>query len=69
MRQETGEQTPVDEAGGYHVGEHGRIDVLDGTGSRRFEVEGEIVRLIPVAECTVWAMIRTRMGMGVYRVV
>jgi hypothetical protein len=59
---------PVDEAGGYSVGQRGRIEVLDGAGRRRFEVEGEIVRLIPVGEDAVWALIRTRAGTGVYRV-
>jgi hypothetical protein len=59
---------PVMEVDGYHVGQRGWIDVLGSAGSRRSWVEGEIVRLIPVSETTVWAMIRTRMGTGVYRV-
>jgi hypothetical protein len=59
---------PVKEVDGYYVGQRGWIDVLGSAGSRRRWVEGEIVRLIPVSETTVWAMIRTRMGTGVYRV-
>lgn len=54
--------------GDYYVGQHGQIDVLNGAGNRRFRVEGEIVRLIPAPENTVWALIRTRMGIGAYRV-
>jgi hypothetical protein len=53
---------------GYHVGQRGWIDVLDSAGKRRRWVEGEIVRLIPVSETTVWALIRTRMGTGVYQI-
>jgi hypothetical protein len=52
---------------GYRVGQHGWIDVLDSEGQRRRWVEGELLRLIPVGECTVWALIRTRLGTGVYR--
>jgi len=59
---------PGKEVGDYYVGQHGWIDVLDGAGLRKFRVEGEIVRLIPVSETTAWALIRTRMGTGVYRV-
>jgi hypothetical protein len=58
---------PVMEVDGYFVGQHGWIDVLDGAGKQRYWVAGEIVRLIPVSETTVWALIRTRMGTGVYR--
>ena len=59
---------PVKEVDGYHVGQRGWIDVLDSAGKRRRWVQGEIVRLIPVSENTVWALIRTRMGTGIYRV-
>ncbi|HEY7745503.1 MAG TPA: hypothetical protein VIA07_04135 [Desulfuromonadales bacterium] len=59
---------PGREVGDYYVGQHGWIEVLDGTGNRRFWVEGEIVRLIPVSETIAWALIRTRMGTGLYRV-
>jgi hypothetical protein len=59
---------PVKEVDGYYVGQRGWIDVLDSAGNRRRWVEGEIVRLIPVSENTVWALIRTRMGTGAYRV-
>jgi hypothetical protein len=58
----------VREAGGYHVGQHGWIDVLDSAGNRKFRVEGEIISLIPTSDNTVHALIRTGMGMGVYRV-
>jgi hypothetical protein len=58
---------PETELGGYYVGQCGWIEVLDGAGKRRRWVEGEIVRLIPVSETTVWALIRTRMGTGAYR--
>jgi hypothetical protein len=53
---------------GYYVGQCGWIEVLDGEGKRRRWVEGEIVRLIPVSETTVWALTRTRMGTGVYQI-
>jgi hypothetical protein len=59
---------PVKDVDGYYVGQHGWIDVLDSAGKRRRWLEGEIVRLIPVSETTVWALIKTRMGTGVYRV-
>jgi hypothetical protein len=58
----------VKEVGDYYLGQRGWIDVLDGEGIRKFQTEGEIVRLIPVAETTTWAMIRTRMGTGAYRI-
>jgi hypothetical protein len=54
--------------GGYYVGQQGWIDVLDSAGSRRFRVEGEIVSLIPTPDGAVHALIRTRMGSGIYRV-
>lgn len=59
----------VNEVDGYHVGQRGWIDVLDldSAERRRHWVEGEIVRLIPVSEGTVWALIRTRTGTGLYR--
>jgi hypothetical protein len=57
-----------EKVGGYYVGQRCWIDVLDSAGKRRRWVEGEIVRLIPVSETTVWALIKTRMGTGVYRV-
>jgi hypothetical protein len=57
----------VKEAGGYYVGQHGQIDVLDNPDNRRFWVEGEIIRLIPTSQA-IYAMIRTRLGIGVYRV-
>jgi hypothetical protein len=56
------------EVGDYHLGQRGWIDVLDGEGIRKFRLEGEIVRLIPVSETTVWALIRTPMGTGTYRI-
>jgi hypothetical protein len=59
---------PDMEVGDYHLGQRGWIDVLDGEGIRKFRLEGEIVRLIPVSETTVWALIRTRMGTGTYRI-
>jgi hypothetical protein len=59
---------PVKEVGDYYVGQHGQIDVLNSAGNRRFRVEGEIVSLLPVSEITVWALIKTRMGTGVFRV-
>jgi hypothetical protein len=59
---------PVKEVGDYYVGQHGQIDVLNSAGNRRFRVEGEIVSLIPVSETTAWALIKTRMGIGAYRV-
>jgi len=58
----------VKEVDGYHVGQRGWIEVLDGEGKRRRWLEGEIVRLIPVSETTTWALIRTRMGTGVYQI-
>jgi hypothetical protein len=58
----------VGEAGGYRVGQHGWIDVLDSAGNRGFRVEGEIVSLIPASDNSVWSLIKTRMGTGVYRV-
>lgn len=58
----------VQEMGGYCVGQRGQIDVLNGTGNRRFRVEGEIVRLIPLSDGPVYALIATGMGLGVYRV-
>ncbi len=59
---------PVREVNGYRLGQRGWVDVLDSEGERRHWLEGEIVRLIPVSETTVWALIRTRMGSGIYRV-
>ena len=59
---------PVKEVGDYYVGQRGWIDVLNSAGNRRFRVEGEIVGLIPVSETTAWALIKTRMGIGAYRV-
>lgn len=59
---------PVKEAGGYYVGQRPQIDVLDSAGKRRFWVEGEIVSLIPTADQKVYALIRTPVGTGVYRV-
>jgi hypothetical protein len=58
----------VDHVDGYYVGQRGWIDVLDEAGEGRRWVEGEIVRLIPVTEGVVYALIRTRAGTGVYRV-
>lgn len=63
----TGGQMPVREAGGYYVGQDGWIDVLDSAGKRRFRVEGEIVSLLPTSDNILWALIKTRMGTGVYR--
>jgi len=57
----------VKEVDGYHVGQHGWIDVLDEKENRRW-VEGEIVSLIPTPHGTVYALIKTRMGTGLYRV-
>jgi len=59
---------PIKEVNGYYVGQRGWIDVLNSAGDRRFWVEGEIVSLIPTSDGAVWALIRTRMGTGVYRV-
>jgi hypothetical protein len=59
---------PIKEVGGYYIGQQGWIDVLDSAGSRRFRVEGEIVSLIPTPDGAVHALIRTRMGSGIYRV-
>jgi hypothetical protein len=59
---------PETELGDYYVGQRGWIEVLDGAGMQRRWVEGEIVRLMPVSEISGWALIRTCMGTGVYRV-
>lgn len=59
---------PVKEVDGYYVGQNGWIDVLNSAGNRRFWVEGEIVSLIPTPEGVVYALIRTNLGTGVYRV-
>jgi len=59
---------PVNEVDGYRVGQRGWIDVLDADGKRRRWVEGEVVSLVPTPQNAVWALIRTRMGTGVYRV-
>jgi hypothetical protein len=59
---------PDIDVGDYYLGQRGWIDVLDGAGIRKFRMEGEIVRLIPVSETTIWALIRTRMGTGAYRI-
>lgn len=58
----------VKEAKGYHVGQYGWIEVFDNSGKRRSWARGEIVRLIPVSEVVVWALIRTAMGTGAYRI-
>jgi hypothetical protein len=58
---------PETELGDYHVGQCGWFEVLDGAGEQWYWVEGEIVRLMPVSETSVWALIRARMGTGVYR--
>jgi hypothetical protein len=58
----------VAEVGGYRVGQHGWIDVLENPESRVFQVQGEIVRLIPTTDYAAWALIRTGMGLGAYRV-
>ena len=68
QEEEVAWQMPVQEVDGYHVGQRGWIDVLDSEGKQKRWVEGEIVRLIPAPENIVYAMIRTRMGTGVYRV-
>lgn len=67
-RQKADEKLPDMEVGDYHLGQRGWIDVLDGAGKQRCWVEGEIVRLIPVSDTTAWALIRTRLGTGVYRI-
>jgi hypothetical protein len=58
----------VKEAGGYYVGQHGQLDVLDSTENRRFWVEGEIISLIPTTDQNIYALIRTQLGTGVYQV-
>lgn len=58
---------PVKEVDGYYVGQRGWIDVLEEAQNRRFWVEGEIVSLIPASDNTVYALIKTRRGTGVYR--
>lgn len=58
----------VNQVDGYHVGQCGWIDVLDSDGKSRRWVEGEIVSLIQKPDNTVYALIRTRMGTGLYRV-
>jgi hypothetical protein len=67
-QQKEGRKMPDMEVGDYYLGQRGWIDVLDGAGIRKFRMEGEIVRLIPVSETTIWALIRTRMGTGAYRI-
>ena len=59
---------PLKEADGYHVGQHGWIDVLDSSGNHSFRVRGEIVSLIPASDNAIYALIRTEMGSGVFRV-
>jgi hypothetical protein len=59
---------PVHELNGYQVGQHGRIEVLNSAGTRRFWVEGEIVRFLPAREDGTYALIKTHTGTGVYRV-
>jgi hypothetical protein len=59
---------PVNEVHGYQVGQRGRIEVLNSAGNRRFWVEGEIVRLLPMREGGTYALIKTPAGTGVYRV-
>lgn len=58
---------PVKEVDGYHIGQCCWIDVLDSEGKNKRWIQGEIVSLMPTRENAVWAMIRTRTGMGVYR--
>ncbi len=55
------------EAYGYHVGQRGLIDVLDSEGNRR-SVQGEIIRLLQTPEETIYALIRTPTGTGLYRI-
>lgn len=59
---------PDKEAKGYRVGRYGWLEVFDHVGKRRHWVQGEIVRLIPVSEIVVWALIRTSAGTGLYRI-
>jgi len=59
---------PVNETKGYHVGQYGWIEVFDLTGEARRWLQGEIVRLIPVSEIVVWALIKTPAGIGAYRI-
>jgi hypothetical protein len=59
---------PVHELNGYQVGRYGRIEVLNSAGTRRFWVEGEIVRFLPAREGGTYALIKTLTGTGVYRV-
>jgi hypothetical protein len=58
----------VHELNGYRVGQRGRIEVLNSAGSRKFWVEGEIVRLLPTGAGGTYALIKTLTGTGVYRV-
>ena len=60
---------PIRELNGYYfVGQHGRIEVLNTAGDRWFWVEGEVLGLIPAPENKVYALIKTQLGTGVYRV-
>jgi hypothetical protein len=58
---------PTREVNGYALGQRGWIDVVDSEGKGKRYLEGEIVRLMPVGEYTVWALIRTAQGTGAYR--
>jgi hypothetical protein len=57
----------VQEVNGYRVGQHGRIEVLNSAGTRRFWVEGEILRLLPLRDGGTYALIQTLTGIGLYR--
>ena len=58
----------VSEVSGYHVGQHGQFEVLNEAGTRRFWVEGEIVSFIRTPQHRIYALIRTPLGTGDYRV-
>ena len=51
---------------GYRVGQCGWVYVLDPDGGEGRWLAGEIVRLIPVGEEALWALIRTPLGTGLY---
>ena len=52
---------------GFRIGQCGWVYVLDSFGTNGRWQAGELVRLIPVGEDLLWALIRTPPGTGLYR--